>query len=355
METTGPPHPPAATAGSARLERLRRSSSFRGGVFVNAEPAVFAAPGKVLGLAGEWFAARGLTRPKAPLPSVPLRRAAFDSPPADDVRLTWMGHSTVLIELEGCRLLCDPIWSDRASPARFAGPRRFQPAPLPLGELPDLDAVVVSHDHYDHLDKATVQAIAQQQPRVPFIVPLGVGAHFERFGIASDRVIELDLWEEQAVASGALRLVASPTRHFSGRGVRDRDRTLWVSWALVGRRHRVFFGGDGGYGKSFAEVGRRLGPFDVTLLEIGAHHPAWGTIHLGPENALVAHADLSGQLLLPIHWGAFNLAIHPWDEPIEKLFETASASGARVALPRLGEQVLASAPPGPTPWWRAAG
>ena len=337
-----------------RLERLRRSPNFREGAFRNQIDTPVMTPGRTLDAMAEWLWGKKQTRPPRPLPTVRLVRGSFSSPPPDDLRICWLGHSTVLLELEGVRMLFDPVWAMRSSPSRFVGPARFQPVPLAVEDLPALDAVVISHDHYDHLDRELLEHVARAQPEVLFHVPLGVGAHLEEWGIAADRTRELDWWEEASVANGRVRLVTAPARHFSGRGLFDRNRTLWASWAAIGRRRRAYFGGDGGYHRGFVEIGTRLGPFDLTMLEIGAYHPSWGTIHLGPENALRAHRDLGGRLLLPIHWGAFDLAVHAWDEPIRTLAAAAPASGVELLVPRIGELACLGAPPPVSPWWEQA-
>ena len=237
------------------------------------------------------------------------------------MRATWLGHSTVLIEIDGWRVLTDPVWGPRASPSRFLGPKRFQPVPVALRELPPLDAVIVSHDHYDHLDYTTMRLM--RKASVPIITSLGVGAHLEAFGIAPERIVELDWWESHRVPGTDLTLTAGPSQHFSGRGLKDGNKTLWSSFVIQSQRHRVFFSGDTGPTPQHAEIRERLGPFDLVMLEVGAWHPAWGNIHLGPANALAAHTLLGGGPLLPVHWGTFNLALHPWDEPAETLLELA--------------------------------
>ncbi len=336
----------------SRLERIRRSPNFRDGVFHNALPTRVMHRGSSLAVTREWLTNRDRRRPSAPLPSVPLTRGFFTAPAQDDVRVCWLGHSSVLLELAGARLLTDPVWSERASPSQRVGPARFQPVPLALQQLPELTAVLISHDHYDHLDRGFIEFMVRSGSRVPFYVPLGVGAHLERWGVAPERIHELDWWEEATLVAGRLRLVSAPAQHFSGRGLFDRNRTLWTSWAVLGRTHRVYFGGDGGYHPGFADIARRLGPFDLTMLEIGAYHPSWGDIHLGPENALRAHRELEGRHLLPIHWGTFDLGIHAWDEPIMTLKEHAPVEGARLLLPRLGQQVRLSEVPDASAWWR---
>lgn len=342
-----------ARPSGARRQRMEASPHFRDGEFKNLAETAVMAPGKTFAAAKDFFFARGRRTPEQPLPAVAVSRATFEAPPADDVRVTWLGHSTVLVEIEGERVLFDPVWAQRSSPSQAVGPKRFQPVPLPLDQVPPLSAVAVSHDHYDHLDPGAIRALAAAQPAVPFFVPLGVGAHLEKWGVPPGRIHEHDWWEEEPIAEGRLRLACVPARHFSGRGVFDRDLTQWASWALVGAGRRVYFGGDSGQDSAFAEIARRYGPFDLTMLEIGAFHPNWGLIHLGPEGALATHRQLQGRLLLPIHWGTFDLGLHPWDEPVEALLAAAPAAGAALLLPRLGEAVRLAAPPPPQAWWRA--
>jgi L-ascorbate metabolism protein UlaG (beta-lactamase superfamily) len=265
--------------------------------------------------------------------------------------VTWLGHSTTLLEIDGHRVLTDPVWGDRASPVQFAGPKRFHRAPVPIDQLPPLDAILVSHDHFDHLDYPTVRALAALE--APFVTSLGVGAHLEAWGVPRSRIHELDWWE--AVTIGGLRFHAAPARHFSGRGFGTTNATLWSSWSIEGERHRVFFSGDTGLTEEFAEVGQRLGPFDLVMLEVGAYHPAWGSIHLGPDNAFVAHRLLGGGLLMPVHWGTFDLALHAWDQPAERLVTRAESTGVRLVTPRLGRPVEPARVEGADPWWREVG
>jgi L-ascorbate metabolism protein UlaG (beta-lactamase superfamily) len=288
---------------------------------------------------------------------VPRAELPHDNPleiwtraPQSGLRATWLGHSTVLLEIDGWRVLTDPVWGPRASPTRFIGPKRFQPVPVSMSELPPLDAVLVSHDHYDHLDFTTMRLL--RRVNVPIITSLGVGAHLESMGIAPERIVELDWWETHTVPGTGVSLTATPSQHFSGRGLKDRNKTLWSSWVIAGPRHKVFFSGDTGLTPEYAHTRERAGPFDLVMLEIGAFHPAWSNIHLGPDNALAAHRLLGGGPLLPVHWGTFNLALHAWDQPVERLLELAPASDV-LLLPRLGAPIEPSHDFRIDPWWRA--
>ena len=331
-----------------RLERIKASPRWSDGAFHNTTRV---APGLRRGTAwstlGEFVSGKQQRTPPAPLPAEsPLARWAHA--PETGLRATWLGHSTVLVEIDGRRVLTDPVWGERASPSRLVGPKRFQPVPVPLAALPALDAVIVSHDHYDHLDAPTVRELARGD--VPFFTSLGVGAHLEAFGVPAERITELDWWESAELEG--LRITAAPSQHFSGRGL-GRNRTLWSSFAVRGPRHAFFFSGDTGLTHEYAEIAARLGPFDLIMLEVGAFHPSWGDIHLGPANALAAHALLGGGSFLPVHWGTLNLALHAWDEPAEDLVRLAPARGAHLVMPRLGAPVEPSRVEGVEPWWRA--
>jgi len=249
------------------------------------------------------------------------------------------------------RILIDPMFCERASPVQFAGPKRFHPVPVKFEELPKLDVVVLSHDHHDHLCPSSIEALAKR--RVPFVTSLGVGVHLENLGVEPTLITELDWLEEHWLPDGAMKITATPAQHFSGRGIGDRNTTLWSSWVLSTAKRSVFFSGDTGPTQELAEIGKRFGPFDLSLIEIGAWHPAWGAIHLGPRRALEAFEMLGGGTFLPIHWGTFDLALHVWDEPAETLLSLARSSGARVITPRIGQAIEPSRVDGPTPWWRS--
>lgn len=342
---------PARTdrANGRREERIKASRQFNGRIFVNTTPTPFGFKQGVERPTMRDFLCSGERRvPGGALPLLsPLTQ--WTKAPETGLRVTWLGHSTLVIEIDGVRLLTDPVWGNRVSPLPFAGPKRFHPPPVRLAALPPLDAVIVSHDHYDHLDSPTIRVLAKTQ--LPFITSLGVGARLERLGIPAERITELDWWEHTHVRG--LAITATPAQHFSGRGLKDRNSTLWSSFHLRGDTHSFFYGADSGLTSEFSEIGRRLGPFDVVALEIGAHHPAWGDIHLGPENALVAHSWLASGALLPIHWGTFNLAMHPWDEPAEIMYSRAPAAGIQLVMPRLGEPVEPMRYELGPAWWRS--
>ncbi len=332
-----------------RLERMRGSPQWRDGKFANVGVRSLDEPREAMPL-GEFFCPSQRRKPLAPLPAGnPIE--SWSRRPESGLRCTWLGHSTVVLELAGRRILTDPVWGDRASPARRVGPKRFQPVPVALSGLPPLDLVLVSHDHYDHLDYRTIRTLANTS--VPFVTPLGVGAHLEAWGVDPERITELDWWEETNLFDGEIILTSTPAQHFSGRSPTTSNQTLWSSYVLEGEGHKVYFGGDSGLMTGFAEIGARFQAFDLVLLEIGAYHPAWANVHLGPINALEALDALGGGPLLPIHWGTFDLSTHRWDQPIEALWTRAEETGARVLAPRVGESVEPDlATRGGDPWWR---
>jgi L-ascorbate metabolism protein UlaG (beta-lactamase superfamily) len=237
------------------------------------------------------------------------------------------------MEMDGQVILFDPVFSERPSPLSFIGPKRFHPVPVSITDLPPLDAVVISHDHYDHLDYDTIMALAPKTQA--FYMPLGVGSHLAHWGIASEKINELDWWDERTVAGGP-RLVACPARHFSGR-LGFGDRTQWSSWAAIGSAHRVFYTGDTGFMPLFDEIGERFGPFDLTLVKVGAYGLTWPDIHLNPEEGIEVHRMVRGRIMLPIHWGTFNLSYHAWNEPFERVKQAAEKAGVTLAALQPGE------------------
>lgn len=342
--------PAALGAGPAATRAVtERSPNYRDGVFHNIDRTSTLRMDRQQQrlMLRELFEGRAERRPAGPIPLAEVQQPLTGR--ADGLAVSWFGHSTALVEIDGYRVLTDPVWSDRCSPSDAIGPQRLHPPPVRLETLPAVDAIVISHDHYDHLDLDTVVGLARSQ-RAPFVVPLGVGAHLRDWGIPEHRVIELD-WHE-STRIGDLRLVCSPARHFSGR-LFSRNHTLWASWALVGPGHRVYFAGDSGYTSSFAQIGSEHGPFDLTLMPVGAYNRAWPDVHMNPEEAVRAHRDVTDAgLLVPIHWCTFRLAPHPWAEPIERLLAAAGAADVRVAVPRPGGRAHPGNAGEFDPWWR---
>ena len=313
------------------------------GKFQNPVPTELAGFGLALKLLPLYLRNKEERTPKRPLGPFFTDPSAYATPPPSGLRVTWFGHSTMLIEIDGLRVLVDPVWERRASPVRWAGPRRFFAPPLPLRQLPELDVILLSHDHYDHLGAHTVRTLATlpSGERAQWIAPLAVGAVLRRCGVASQRILELDWTGTTVVRSprtGAqLQVTALPARHFSGRGLRDRFRTLWASYALRGAEHTLYYGADSGFWNGLAEISRLHGPFDLTMLDTGAWNRLWESIHMGPDGAQRAFAAMGSHgLLMPIHWGLFDLALHAWRWPMERMTELADLHGIPLWSPAPG-------------------
>lgn len=319
------------------------SPNFKNGKFVNFVDTrtAISEPFKIM---GRWFFGDEVRTPKNPLPTSDSKPAK--TKPGSGLRVTWFGHSTALIEIEDYVVLTDPIWGNISPPGVNSLDRFFQ-TPIDLNDLPELDAIVISHDHYDHLDIESVFVLAETG--VPFVVPLGVGSHLREWDVPESQIVELDWWETWT--RDDLVLTATPARHFSGRGLK-RDTTLWASWSIRATQKRVFFGGDTGMTEQFDVIGEKEGPFDITLMPIGAYDPMWSDIHLNPEEALKVHKMVRGNVLIPIHWGTFQLAIHDWFEPPERLISAAANTDNRIAIPLPGQPVDIAAVPAVERWWQ---
>ena len=325
------------------------SPNFNGKIFLNTIPTVVTKQGAFLKILRENFFDKNkhLREPKTLLGPFRSNLELLNNLPPETLRVTWLGHSTVLFEIDGKRFLTDPVWANRVSPFSFIGPKRFFAAPIDLDELPPLDGVIISHNHYDHLDAETVRYLGTKDIR--FFCPLGVGAWLNRFGVQKANITEFDWWQE--VQFEGFTIAATPARHFSGRWLNDRFKTLWASWVIIGSKHRVFFGADSGMFPSFKDIGDNYGPFDLTALEIGAANDDWEDIHMGPLKAIQAQLMLNSSLMLPIHWATFNLATHPWEEPIESLIPDAMEKGINLLIPEPGETVEVKAAYN-SEWWK---
>jgi len=288
------------------------------------------------------------TRPNGPLPVSPVTAEVLAA--AQEGQLFRLGHSTVLMRLDGGWWITGPVFAERASPLGCAGSKRFHAPTLALEDLPPLKGVLLSHDHYDHLDKDTIRQLALRAES--FVTPLGVGDLIQRWGVPAERIRQLDWW--QSVQVGGITFTATPAQHFSGRGLFDRNRRLWSSWAIRTPELNLFFSGDSGYFDGFAEIGRRLGPFDLTLIECGAYDPLWSGVHMLPEQTVQAHLDLRGRWLVPIHNGTFDLAFHDWYAPMESVLAAARQRDVAIAIPLMGEAIDPRQPPPLRLWWRGA-
>ncbi|MFT3847723.1 MAG: MBL fold metallo-hydrolase [Propionivibrio sp.] len=329
------------------LPAYRQSPQFRSERFANVVPRPERGLREGVGL---WFDFL-FNKPAGTLPDrvIPVRsmtRAGLLAAPDNSV---WrLGHSSLLLKLRGKFWLTDPVFSERASPVQWFGPKRWHAPPIAIDELPPIEAVILSHDHYDHLDHAAILALEEKTGH--FIAPLGVGARIVSWGVPTAKVRELDWWQQTTV--DGIRLVATPAQHFSGRSLDDGNRTLWASWVIAGEGFNLFFSGDSGYFDGFREIGRRYGPFDVVFLETGAYNKRWEYVHMLPEQTAQACRDLGGKWLFPIHNGTFDLAMHAWDDPFEQISRLATAQGIALTTPTMGERLGFLAPHAGSAWWR---
>jgi L-ascorbate metabolism protein UlaG (beta-lactamase superfamily) len=330
------------------IARYERSPQWRDGEFRNSTPTELNVHIRdVPGLLKAMFARNTQREPSGELPVLRIDPASFFGPPTD-TRLTWFGHSAVMLEISDMFVLLDPMLGRVPAPFPFLGRNRYSKVlPIDIDELPDIDVVLISHDHYDHLDHGSVLKLLPKTKQ--WIVCLGVARHLIRWGVSPSNIIELD-WHE-AVQINDVVFTCTPARHFSGRGFWDRHKSLWSSWVISSPQTRIFFNADSGYGPHFAEIGQTYGPFDLALIECGQYNAKWQAIHMMPEESVQAAIDLRAVVAMPIHWAAFTLALHPWFEPVERFTAEAQRKGLQVTTPRIGEPVVIRAAMPTTPWW----
>lgn len=318
------------------------------GRFVNRRPQLMREMSSIrntLKMMKAFLFARGQREPPHPLPEVKPDLIEFSKNDGQQLKYIWLGHSSFLVNFEGKVLLFDPVFHT-ASPFSFMV-RRFQKPVLAMEELPDIDAIVLSHDHYDHLDSKAMKFLAKKKMKI--ITTLNVGQRLKDFGISEDRIVELDWWQKHQALG--LTFVAAPAQHFSGRGIFDRNKTLWCSFVIFSETHRLFFSGDSGYDIHFQDIGAKYGPFDITFMENGQYNELWRPVHMLPEEAVQAHMDVKGKLLMPVHWGMFNLSTHAWNEPVERISQAAQKNGVHLLTPKIGQIVDIDQLPDVEKWW----
>jgi len=348
-------YPPlGAGQSTARRREHSKSKNYAGKGFVNAIPtsmAVATSHKDRMSLMTDYIKGNPNSRPTKSLEVTRMNKQHFVA--AEQPRLTWFGHSASLLQLDGKTFLLDPMFGKAPSPVPLIGGKRYSKTlPFEIEQLPIVDAVIISHDHYDHLDYGSIIKLKSKVKR--FIVPLGVAPHLIKWGIDAAIITEHDWWDE--LTYEGINLTCTPARHFSGRSLTDRNATLWCSWVIRGQSAKIFFSGDSGYGPHFKEIGDKYGPFDLTLMECGQYNEHWASIHMFPEETVQAHLDVRGNVMIPIHWGAFTLSLHAWTDPVERAVKAAKERNVTLATPRIGETVHINTASYPVEeWWNKKG
>jgi len=335
-----------------QVQIYQQSGHFKDGKFENAVPTTMGMSfSETMSVMYEFFRGAPNREPNKPLPMQKIDSLEVASKSDSLARLTWFGHSAFLLEIAGKNILLDPMFGVSPAPHPMLGPKRFnKELPIAVAKLPSIDAVIFSHDHYDHLDYGSIQKLKDKVG--DFYVPLGVGAHLEAWGVAPEKIHELNWWQE--VKHDDLTFISAPARHFSGRGLNDRFSTLWCSWVIQGDGQNIYFSGDSGYGPHFKEIGEKYGPFDFAMMECGQYNERWHQIHMMPEETAQAAVDVKTNLMMPIHWAAFKLAMHSWTDPIERVKRKADELEMPIATPQIGESIILNNPAYPqSEWWKA--
>lgn len=312
-------------------EKIKKSPNYLDGKFINAEDTPTGINGNFFSTMWNFFTADNV-RPNAPLETKKFDKEKFLNDTSDLI-VTWFGHSSILLKLDGKVILSDPVFSDHASPVPFFGPKKFDYTnDHSVSDLPDIDILLLTHDHYDHLDKSSVLEIEPRTKKI--FVSLGVDKILIDWGISPEKIEVADWWDDFNYED--IKLTYVPMRHFSGRGMTNRNATLWGGWALKSVKYNILLGGDSSYGTHFKEIGDKLGPFDINFMECGQYNEAWKFVHQFPEETVQSHLDVKGNILIPVHWGKFKLSIHPWDEPIKRAKRSANENKVRLFSPIIG-------------------
>ena len=329
-----------------KMEKINKSKQYKENKFLNYGPSPDWGIFKMLPVMWDFLVTNNDRKPDVKLPTQKVDFNQITNTESDELKVTWVGHSSQIINIDGKIILTDPVFENQTA---FMGPSRYNgDVPLNIDELPDIDLVLITHNHYDHLNSYTIKNI---HPKVKqFITPLLVGAELEKIGVPREKIIELDWWEEATPLDDFL-IVFTPTQHFSGRGLFDRDETLWGSYVVQGPHHKIYFSGDSGYFEGFKEIGEKYGPFDYTFMECGAYNEKWHYVHLYPEETVQAHIDLRGKILHPIHWGTFDLALHAWYDPMIRVAKAADSLGVQLSTPIVGETITIDENLMTHKWW----
>ena len=331
------------STGENPLTKINASPQYQNGKFINPRPWN---DKPSFGMFRKSLFGKEQRSPKQPLPQEQIKFDLLEPSDSSSLKITNAGHSSLLIYMDGYRILTDPVYEAKITPV---GPTRFnKEIPLDPTELKDIDLVVISHNHYDHLNKYSIQTIHENVKR--FVVPLGVGAQLEKWGVSRDKITEVDWWDEVVIDEN-LTIVSTPSQHFSGRGLTDRNKTLWTSYVMRTKQHNIYFSGDSGYFDGFKKIGEKYGPFDITFLECGAYNTEWAFVHMFPEQTVQAALDLGTNYLWPVHWGTFNLALHDWFDPMQRVTLAAAAMDVPLLTPVFGHVVSYPDHILTNPWW----
>lgn len=334
------------TIGDRQVNKIEQSAQYEDGKFKNYDDWEQPSVGEYASTMWDFLFGGDQRTPNDSMPKQEVDLIHFTKQGRDQLNVTWLGHSSLMINIDGYKIMTDPVFEKKVS---LVGPSRYNgDVPLDINLIPEVDVIIISHNHYDHLNKFSIQSLDNKTKK--FIVPLAVGAQLEEWGVSGEKIVELDWWEELQVEKD-LKIVATPAQHFSGRGLTDRDETLWASFVIKGPVHKIFYSGDSGYFDGFKQIGEVYGPFDMTFIETGAYNEKWHFIHMFPEETVQAHIDLRGRVLHPIHWATFNLSLHSWFEPMERLTDTADSLGAKTAIPVVGETTVFNEYIPNTKWW----
>lgn len=328
------------------MTKIEKSPQYKQGKFANyhrwEQPSFF----EFLSTGWEFLFGGDQRTPDSALPRKAVDLRHFTNPGNDQLNVTWLGHSSLMINIDGYKIMTDPVFEKSVS---FFGPSRYNGnIPIDVSTLPQIDVVIISHNHYDHLNKPSIEILRGRTRK--FIVPLAVGTELEDCGVPRDKIIEMDWWEELKVDEHML-IVATPAQHFSGRGLTDRDETLWASFVIKGPKHKIYYSGDSGYFEGFKQIGAKYGPFDIAFIETGAYNEKWHHIHMFPEETVQASIDLGSKILHPIHWATFNLSLHTWYDPLERLTAAAESLGVTTATPVVGETTILGDYIPQNKWW----
>ncbi|WP_341226171.1 MBL fold metallo-hydrolase [uncultured Arcticibacterium sp.] len=320
----------------AQKESYKKSDNYTNGLFKNAiETNMEMGTWEAIKMIPEYLSKEG-REPKVDIPVLKIDSLDIQKRIGDSTQITWFGHSSFLLEMESLKILLDPMLGATPSPVAILGSKRYsKELPIEIAQLPEIDLVIFSHDHYDHLDYESILLLKDKVKQ--FYVPLGLASHLEKWGVLPEKIKEFDWWDEADYKG--LKLACTPARHFSGRGVADRFTTLWASWVIKGTEDNIYFSGDSGYGPHFKEIGEKYGPFNFAMMECGQYNERWDNIHMMPEETVQASIDIKAQQMMPIHWGAFTLALHPWQESVERATAAAEKKNVKMVLPQIGQTI----------------